>query len=111
MIRYGAELVFCTPTPTGRKETADKIAADTGGVIVHPYDNDDVIAGQVSVINVINDTIVIIDVNTVIINVSTVIIIETTVIIIDTTVIIIDTTVIIIETTVIIMATFEHMTR
>ena len=48
-IRYGAELVFCTPTPTGRKETADKIAADTGGVIVHPYDNDDVIAGQVIV--------------------------------------------------------------
>ena len=39
--------MFCTPTPTGRKETADKIAADTGGVIVHPYDNDDVIAGQV----------------------------------------------------------------
>ena len=33
--------MFCTPTPTGRKETADKIAADTGGVIVHPYDNDD----------------------------------------------------------------------
>ena len=48
-IRYGAELVFCTPTPTGRKEAADKIAADTGGVIVHPYDNDDVIAGQVIV--------------------------------------------------------------
>ena len=44
---YGAELVFCTPTPTGRKETADKIAAETGGVIVHPYDNEDVIAGQV----------------------------------------------------------------
>ena len=44
---YGAELVFCTPTPTGRKETADRIAAETGGVIVHPYDNEDVIAGQV----------------------------------------------------------------
>ena len=35
LTRYGAELVFCTPTPTGRKETADKIAADTGGVAVH----------------------------------------------------------------------------
>ena len=52
-IRYGAELVFCTPTPTGRKEAADKIAADTGGVIVHPYDNDDVIAGQVIVITIV----------------------------------------------------------
>lgn len=43
---YGAELVFCTPTPTGRKEAADRIAAETGGVIIHPYDNEDVIAGQ-----------------------------------------------------------------
>jgi len=46
---YGAELVFCTPTPTGRKEAADKIAADTGGVIIHPYDNHDVIAGQATI--------------------------------------------------------------
>jgi len=43
---YGAELVFCTPTPTGRKETADKIAAETNGIIIHPYDNYNVIAGQ-----------------------------------------------------------------
>lgn len=43
---YGAELVFCTPTPTGRKETADRIANETKGVIIHPYDNYDVMAGQ-----------------------------------------------------------------
>jgi len=43
---YGAALVFCTPTPTGRKETADKIATENDGTIVHPYDNYDVIAGQ-----------------------------------------------------------------
>lgn len=43
---YGATLVFCTPTPTGRKEAADRIAKETGGVIIHPYDNPDVIAGQ-----------------------------------------------------------------
>ena len=35
LTRYGAELVFCTPTPTGRKETADRIAADTGGWICY----------------------------------------------------------------------------
>ena len=35
LTRYGAELVFCTPTPTGRKETADRIAADTGGCICY----------------------------------------------------------------------------
>lgn len=43
---YGAELVFCHPTPSGRKETADRITADTGGILIHPYDNYDVIAGQ-----------------------------------------------------------------
>ena len=43
---YEAELVKCHPTPTGRKETADKIAKETGGHIVHPYDDFDVIAGQ-----------------------------------------------------------------
>lgn len=43
---YDAELVFCESSPTARKETCDKIAADTGKVIIHPYDNYDVIAGQ-----------------------------------------------------------------
>ena len=43
---YGARLVKCHPSPTGRKETADKIAEETGGKIVHPYDDYDVIAGQ-----------------------------------------------------------------
>ena len=44
--RYGSSLVLCEPTPTGRKETADKIAGESGGVIIHPYDNYDVMAGQ-----------------------------------------------------------------
>ena len=44
--RYGASLVLCDPTPVSRKETADKIAEETGGVIIHPYDNYDVMAGQ-----------------------------------------------------------------
>ena len=40
--------VTCEPTPTGRRETADRIAAETGGAIIHPYDNYNVMAGQVS---------------------------------------------------------------
>ena len=36
----------CEPTPTGRRETADRIAAETGGAIIHPYDNYSVMAGQ-----------------------------------------------------------------
>ena len=43
---YGASSVLCEPTPTGRKETADRIAKETEGVIIHPYDNYDVMAGQ-----------------------------------------------------------------
>lgn len=38
---------MCDPTPTGRKETADQIAKENDGVIIHPYDNYDVMAGQV----------------------------------------------------------------
>ena len=41
-----ASLVLCEPTPTSRKETADRIAGETEGVIIHPYDNYDVMAGQ-----------------------------------------------------------------
>ena len=43
---YGAELVFCESSPTARKETCAKIAEETGKIIVHPYDDYDVIAGQ-----------------------------------------------------------------
>ncbi|KAK7084043.1 hypothetical protein SK128_006319 [Halocaridina rubra] len=43
---YGADLVFCDPTFTSRKDKCSKIAFDTGRVIIHPFDNYDVIAGQ-----------------------------------------------------------------
>ena len=39
-------LVMCEPTPTGRKETAARIAGETSGVIIHPYDDYSVMAGQ-----------------------------------------------------------------
>ncbi|CAC5375137.1 SRR [Mytilus coruscus] len=43
---YGAELIFCEPNPTARKETCGKIAAEKGYAIVHSADHYDVIAGQ-----------------------------------------------------------------
>jgi len=43
---YGAELVLCEPTPTARKETAARIVGETGGKLVHPYDDYTVMAGQ-----------------------------------------------------------------
>ena len=38
--------MMCEPTPTSRRETADRIAQETEGIIIHPYDNYDVMAGQ-----------------------------------------------------------------
>nr|BAU19445.1 aspartate racemase [Penaeus monodon] len=43
---YGAELVFCDPTPTARKKMSAKIANETGKTIISSSDNYDVMAGQ-----------------------------------------------------------------
>src|SRR5215471_1554257 len=43
---YGGKIAFCEPTMTARKETAAKIQAETGATLVHPYDDDRIIAGQ-----------------------------------------------------------------
>jgi len=43
---YGGKITFCEPTVSSRKEIADKVQAETGAALVHPYDDDRVIAGQ-----------------------------------------------------------------
>jgi len=43
---YGGEIVFCEPTVTARKATCDRVQAETGAHLVHPYDDDRIIAGQ-----------------------------------------------------------------
>jgi threonine dehydratase len=43
---YGGKIAFCEPTMSARKEMAAKIQAETGAVLVHPYDDDRIIAGQ-----------------------------------------------------------------
>lgn len=43
---YGAEITFCKPTLQSREETARGIIKKTGAVLVHPYDNCNVICGQ-----------------------------------------------------------------
>jgi threonine dehydratase len=43
---YGGRITFCEPNVTARAETAARIQAETGAVMVHPYDDDRVIAGQ-----------------------------------------------------------------
>ncbi len=42
---YGAEVVFCENTVESRHETTERLIAEHGYTLIHPYDNDRVIAG------------------------------------------------------------------
>jgi len=42
---YGAEVVMCAPTIKARQETANSLMQEHGYTLIHPYDNDSVIAG------------------------------------------------------------------
>jgi threonine dehydratase len=43
---YGAQVTLCEPTITSRNETAARVQSETGAYLVHPYDDDRIIAGQ-----------------------------------------------------------------
>jgi threonine dehydratase/serine racemase len=43
---YGGRVVRCEPTLEARETTAARVIAETGAVLVHPYDDPRVIAGQ-----------------------------------------------------------------
>ena len=43
---YGADVVFCENTPQAREAELERIVKETGAVVIHPYDNDRIIAGQ-----------------------------------------------------------------
>jgi threonine dehydratase len=43
---YGAELTFCEPNQAARESALQKILQATGAELIHPYDDDRVIAGQ-----------------------------------------------------------------
>lgn len=42
---YGAKIVLCRPTPKDREETTNRLIEQEGYTLVHPYDNDNTIAG------------------------------------------------------------------
>ncbi|MEJ1965205.1 MAG: pyridoxal-phosphate dependent enzyme, partial [Gammaproteobacteria bacterium] len=44
--RYGATIEFCEPTIAAREAAAARILAETGGQLVHPFDDWRVMAGQ-----------------------------------------------------------------
>jgi threonine dehydratase len=43
---YGGKITFCEPRISARNEAAARIQAETGAVLIHPYDDDRIIAGQ-----------------------------------------------------------------
>lgn len=43
---YGAEITFCKPTLKAREQSAEEIIERTGSVLIHAYDNVNVICGQ-----------------------------------------------------------------
>lgn len=43
---YGGKIVFCEPSVTARKAACDRLQAETGAHLVHPYDDDRIITGQ-----------------------------------------------------------------
>jgi threonine dehydratase len=43
---FGAEVVTCAPTQAAREETTARLLARNGGVLIHPYEDARVIAGQ-----------------------------------------------------------------
>jgi len=43
---YGGKITFCEPRVSSRKEICDEVQTKTGAHLVHPYDDDRIIAGQ-----------------------------------------------------------------
>jgi threonine dehydratase len=44
--RYGAEVIFCEPNSEAREREADRVVATTGAVLIHPYNDLRIMAGQ-----------------------------------------------------------------
>ncbi|MCK4481123.1 MAG: pyridoxal-phosphate dependent enzyme, partial [Candidatus Lokiarchaeota archaeon] len=43
---YGAEIVFCDNNLESRAQTTDKLIERNNSILIHPYDNDNIINGQ-----------------------------------------------------------------
>jgi threonine dehydratase len=48
--RYGGQITFCEPTLAAREESATRVVEQTGATLIHPYDDDRVIAGQATAV-------------------------------------------------------------
>ena len=46
VVAFGGEITLCEPTLAAREATAKEVMQRTGAVLIHPYDDDRIIAGQ-----------------------------------------------------------------
>ena len=46
VLDYGAQVVPCDDSLSGRRQVAQQVLDQTGGVLIHPYEHPDVVAGQ-----------------------------------------------------------------
>lgn len=54
---YGGRLTFCEPTQAAREAACQRLIAETGATLVHPFENEAVMAGQgTAVIELLEDT-------------------------------------------------------
>ena len=44
--RYGGEIFYCEPNIKSREDTLEKMIQNSGGSIIHPYNDEKIIAGQ-----------------------------------------------------------------
>src|SRR5712672_683736 len=43
---YGGKITFCEPKISSRNEVCARVLSETGAALIHPFDNDQIIAGQ-----------------------------------------------------------------
>jgi threonine dehydratase len=43
---YGGRIVFCEPTQVAREATCARVVEETGATLIHPFENENVMAGQ-----------------------------------------------------------------
>jgi threonine dehydratase len=54
---YGGCIVFCEPTQAAREATCAQVIAETGATLIHPFENENVMAGQgTAAIELLEDT-------------------------------------------------------
>lgn len=46
VVRYGGHIIWSEVHMKSREEVAEKVLQDTGGVLIHPYNNSQIISGQ-----------------------------------------------------------------